>query len=306
VTASGSSNGGNYSVYVSNRSIFYQGPGYPLPTGGGRYEITTWGMQKSIPTLSGVLQVRVLCKTNTSYYISVGSFGVPMQMGVWTMFGATIDTLSMGSDCSPDTGGLVRSATLYLNHQDNSCISGTCPDLYLDDLVVHVTDGHNLVGNPNFEAMASDGWGLSGGSSVLSISSTAAHSGSYSLRQTSRSVPLAGPRYALPIGAARYNVSFWAQHTGTQTHDLILQSTYTCIGSSAVTPAPIFTAQGVPGNNWTQVAGSVVVPPADAPAGCKLQSAGVYVRTDGTMCGTGSGQVECPDLYVDDVSVTLQ
>ena len=41
-------------------------------------------------------------------------------------------------------------------------------DLYIDDLVVQVTDGHNLVGNPNFEASATaiDGWGVSSGSAV--------------------------------------------------------------------------------------------------------------------------------------------
>jgi hypothetical protein len=61
----------------------------------------------------------------------------------------------------------------------------------------------------------------------------------------------------------------------------------------------------VPGNTWTQLTGTAVFPPADAAVGCKLSLAAVYVRQDGTACGTGAGQVECPDLYIDDVSITL-
>jgi carbohydrate binding protein with CBM4/9 domain len=313
VAALGAANSGGYSTFVSSRTIYYQGPGYALPTGPGKYEITAWGMQKdSANSISGLLQVRVLCRTNVSYYITVqagGGFGVPMPQGVWTMFSHTIDTGAMGSDCAPDatTPGLVRSATLYLNHTDNACGNGgsgeACPDLYIDDVVVRVPDGHNLVGNPNFEAGAIDGW--TAGSSVLGISTTIAHGGTNSLRQTTRSIPTTGPRYGLPTGPARYNFSFWVQHTGTMTHDLILQHTYNCITPAGlITPPPITTATAVAANTWTRLTGTAVMPPADAAPGCKVQNAAVYVRTEGTACGTGTGQVECPDLYVDDVSIT--
>jgi len=118
-------------------------------------------------------------------------------------------------------------------------------------------------------------------------------------------VPTAGPRYSLPIGAARYAVSLWAQHSGTAAHDLVLQPTYTCIGGALVAPPPIATATMVAGNVWTHLTGTAVFPPADAAAGCKLGQAAVHVQQEGTACGSASGQVECPDLYVDDVSVTL-
>jgi hypothetical protein len=62
---------------------------------------------------------------------------------------------------------------------------------------------------------------------------------------------------------------------------------------------------GVTTGAWTQLMGTVTMPPANAPAGCKVTAASVYVMQEGTMCGTGSGQVECPDLYVDDASITL-
>jgi hypothetical protein len=229
-----------------------------------------------------------------------------MSQNVWTQFSGTVDTTTAGADCLPNgsPAGLVRSATLYLNHTMDT--TAPYPDLYLDDVVVQVPDGHNLVGNPNFEAGPVDGWSLSGGSSVLSVSTTVGHGGTSSLHQASRSIPSAGPRYALPTGAARYNISFWVQHTGTQMHDLMLQPTYTCISpAGAVTPPPITTVANVAGNTWTQLMGTAVFPPADAAVGCKLSLAAVFVRHEGTACGAGAGQVECPDLYIDDVSITL-
>jgi hypothetical protein len=67
-----------------------------------------------------------------------------------------------------------------------------------------------------------------------------------------------------------------------------------------MTPAPIVTAMAVPGNTWTELKGTATFPPADAPPGCKLLVAAVYVRHEGTAC-TGP----CPDLLIDDVSITV-
>ena len=83
-----------------------------------------------------------------------------MPQNVWTQFSATIDTTqAAGVDCLPTgaTPGVVRSAYLYLNHLDT--VPAPYPPLYLDDVVVQVTDGHNLVGNPNFEAGVADAGG---------------------------------------------------------------------------------------------------------------------------------------------------
>ena len=310
--------GGQDAIVATGRSYYYQGPGYALPTGPGRYTITAWGLEKdaNYPTMNGVLQLRIACLNNTNYYLPVqdgGGFGLTMQQGAWTMFSGTIDTTTAGTDCSPTAvpAGMVRSATVYFNHSNDYCGSGgsgtPCPDLYFDDLVVQVTDGHNLVGNPNFEASATatDGWGVSTGSAVQNISSTVAHLGTRSLHEASRTSPSTGPKWTLPIGAARYNISFWVQHIGTVPHDLNLQTSYTCAGGSAVTPPPIKTLSMVAGGNWIQLTGAAVLPPANAAAGCKMTAASVYLTQEGTACGAGTGQVECPDLYVDDVSITL-
>ena len=311
VAASGVAHGGQYSIGVASRSQYYQGPGYNIPSGPGRYTITGWAMQKELASITGLLQVRLLCAVNVNpgYYHTVQptGFGVVMTQGVWTMFSATIDTSMSpsGIDCLPTgaTPGLVRLATLYLNQFDD--MASPKPELFLDDVTVTAPDGHNLVGNPNFESGLIDGWSLSAGSSSLSISTTVAHSGSKSLRQSTRSLPIAGPRYAMPTGPARYTVSAWVQHAGTTARTLMLQPTYTCIGGAQVTPPPIAMTTDVQGNTWTQLSGTVVFPPANATAGCKLSLAGVHVQHDGNTCGTVAPQVECPDLFVDDVSVTF-
>lgn len=48
----------------------------------------------------------------------------------------------------------------------------------------------------------------------------------------------------------------------------------------------------------------VTDPPASAPAGCKLTQAAVYLQQEGGTCGADGG-IECPDLYVDDVAITV-
>jgi hypothetical protein len=305
VASSGVSHSGGYSVVGNNRTLAYQGPAYTLPSGPGKYVISAWGLQRDMVMIAGALQVRLTCMTSTSY-VDV-AYGVTMSQNIWTSFSSTIDTTKFGVDCLP-TGaapGLVRSASLYLNHPPE--VPSPFPNLYLDDLVVQVTDGHNLVGNPNFEAGLADGWSLSAGSSTVTIDTTAAHGGTKSLHQSGRSIPAAGPRWVLPTGTARYAFSFWVRHApaingdAQATYDLVLQPTYNCITpSGAVTPPAIATAMAVQPNTWVELKGTGTFPPADAPKDCKLLLAAVYVRQEGTAC-TGP----CPDLFVDDVEIKL-
>ena len=143
----------------------------------------------------------------------------------------------------------------------------------------------------------------------MAIDSTTAHGGTKSWRQYGRSIPAAGPKYLLPIGTARYDISFWVRHAPAptnpgdlQTHDLMLQTTYNCInppGTMSPT-SPIAMVADVPRNTWVELKGTATFPPADAPVGCKLSLAAVYVRHEGTACNG-----PCPELFIDDVSITL-
>jgi hypothetical protein len=177
------------------------------------------------------------------------------------------------------------------------------PNLFIDDLVVTVTDGHNLVGNPNFESGTTAGWGSTGG--TLGITTAQAHGGTNSLLDTNRTQTFQGPKWSLPIGAAQYNVSFWVLHNGSLPHSLMLEPSYTCQGGAQQFPNSVGTVGNVAGGTWTELTATVTFPPANAQAGCQLSAAALYVQQEGGTCGTGVGQTECPDIYVDDVVIKL-
>jgi hypothetical protein len=292
---------GQYSAAVMGRSVFYQGPSYTLPTGAGRYAISMWAMQNQDPTFKGVLTVALSCRTGAQYF-TVGPFGVTMTMGNWTNFTGTIDTSI--ADCSPTANppGVVKDAIIYLN-QDTAMpgMPVAFPDFYVDDLVVQVLDAHNLVGNPNFETMAPEGWAING-VGTLGISMMG---GSYSLGLTGRSTSTTGHKYFLPLGPAKYNVVFNVLHTGTAPHNLVLVPTYTCLGGSVVTGSAFASVTSAAANAWVTLSGSLTMPPANASAGCRLTQAAVHVQQEAGTCGTGAGMIECPDLYLDNVSITL-
>jgi len=310
-TAAGFAHTGRYGGTCFGRTAAYHGPAYRLPTGAGKYVVSAWGMQNSEGSLNGMLSIQFQCAT-VNPVTAGASVTLPMKQGVWTQFTTTFDTTATATtsplgDCLPAMGGVVKLARLVFNSDAGS--SGTPPDLFVDDVVVQVADGHNLVANPGFDSpFITDGWSTGGAAApaALSISSTQFKSGTASLSMTGRPLPTSGPTYALPIGALRYNVSVQALHTGTSTHSLVLQPTYTCLGGVATTASPIATVAAAPGGTWTPLAGTVTLPPADAPPGCRLTAATVSVRQSETgTCTASGGALEGPDLYIDDVSITL-
>jgi hypothetical protein len=305
VTGAGLSHAGSYSLEVTGRDQNYQGPSYPIPTGAGKYDITAWAMQNDDASLPVGLQVSLNCGATGATQAFPGVGFTTVQQGQWTKITGTVDTSAADPACQPTatTPGDVTGATLYLNQNTSTAPTPVAfPNLFLDDVVIHVTDGHNLVGNPNFESGTTSGWQNNGGG-ALSVSTTIYKTGTHSLKLSGRTQNYNGPRWTLPLGAAKYNVSINVLHTGTQAHALMIEPTYTCNGGSPQFPAAAAYLGTAVGNTWYTLSGTVTLPPADAPGGCKLVSAGLYVQQgESGTCGTG---IECPDLYIDDVSITL-
>jgi len=308
---------GTYAIANTGRTATFNGPAYPMPTGAGKYNVTAWGMQTAATpdaTLNGVLNAKVTCgSTSVDHFPSIGPNPTPgfnqwpLPNATWTKMTGVIDFTAVGADCQPGaaTPGVVRGALVYLN-QNGAGTPTAQPDIYLDDVVITVTDGHNLVGNPNFEAGTTAGW-QNNGAGALATSTAIFLGGSHSLALTGRTSTFNGPRWSMPLGAAKYNVTFNALHTGANNHDLSLEGTYTCNdGMGARFPAPFATANAAGGNSWNTLTGTVTFPPANAPVGCKLTSAAIYLQQEfvGTN-GACTAGVECPDLFIDDVSITL-
>ena len=187
----------------------------------------------------------------------------------------------VGSDCfaNPKVGGdppgLVRSAVVLLDEDMNDAAlpDKTFPNFYVDDLVVTVDDNHNLVGNPNFEVAGGfvDGWSTNAaavkGTAMLSVSTTQHNGGKNSLWERNRSLPSVGIRYALPIGAANYAVTFYVMQSGVTAHALQLWAAYSCYGDPAnsVRQKAIAQTGALPGGTWAALSSSAVAfPPSDA------------------------------------------
>ncbi len=312
----GFSHTGQYSIQETGRSIYYAAPGYAFPLGLGKYNISVWARQNDDINFPGVLQVRLNCAGDSSYIAVLQSFSQNMPMGTWTQLMGTIDTtnattaLGLQPDCLGPSG-LVKSAFLYLNQPDYTSgsppVPNALPDLYMDDLVIQVPDGHNLISNSGIESGYPDGWTASATPSLLQPTANQKNGGMYSLWLSKRAATTTGISYTLPTGAARYKVTFNAMHTGTMPHPLVIQPAYTCIGGTPkFGPQITLPGSGGPGTSgngeWVTLTGTVTMPPASEAAGCVLQQAAVTLQQGDTgACST----VECPDLYLDDASITI-
>ena len=312
MASSGVAHSGGYSVVGTNRTFAYQGPAYDAADRTGKIHHQRLGRcSETWPAMLGALQVRLdlpdehepgLLRRRAEYR----QRDAPEHLDVVQRHHRHHDEL--GVDCLPTgaTPGVVRLASAL--PQSPGHRPDPYPNLYLDDLVVQVTDGHNLVGNPNFEAGVADGWSLSAGSSTRGDRQHRRprrheeHAPDRAIDPGRRTELVAadrrGPLRNFVLGAARACLSGDAEAT----YDLMLQPTYNCITPSGqMTPPPIATVTAVPKNTWVELKGTATFPPADAPAGCKLSLAAVYVRHDGHRLQPAP----CPELFVDDVSVTL-
>jgi hypothetical protein len=273
----------------------------------------------------GLLQLRLNCAQNTFYY--AGNLEQGMTSGTWVNFTATFDTTkdtNVKSDCLANptlpgaVPGLVRSAVVLFDQDMNDPpVPGktTFPDFYVDDLVVTANDVINLVGNPNFEAAGGfvDGWSTNAldvkGAATLSVSTTQHNGGTNSLWAKNRSLWNVGIRYALPIGAADYAVTFYVMQSGVTAHRLQLWAAYSCLNDPAgsVRTRAITQTSALPTGMWATLSSAAVAfPPSDAPKPCKMTGAAFWVtQVDQGMCGSGAGQVECPDLFLDDAIIAI-
>jgi hypothetical protein len=311
---------GTYAMGDTNRTHDYDGPAYSLPTGVGKYNVSAWVTEANTAQPSAV-QVAITCGSFADYP-TLGTYGMKLDppgtpdagsgdhVG-WTQASGIIDTTaSKYVTCQPGaaTPGQTNSMYVYVGQTSEVTVvdGGTevlRPNYYMDDVVITVTDGHNLVGNPNFESGSTAGWGNNGGG-TLQTTTSAFNSGMKSLELAGRSATSNGPSMTMPLGAAQYDVVFYAMHDGSVPHNLILTQQYTCKGSSAQYVS-IATASNVSAGQFSKLSTTVTYPPANAPSGCLLTTAGIYVQQEQGTCGTATGNIECPNIYIDDVSITL-
>ena len=179
VAAGGVAHTGQYSVCGVEPQQYYQGPGYNMPTGAGQVQHHRLGHAEGARqhrrSVAGPTAVRGQRQPGLLPHRSarrVSACRWPWESGRCSAPPSTRRSRRRASIVCrrgrrPAWSGRRRSTSI-----STTTCRARSPPLYLDDVVVTVTDGHNLVGNPNFEAGLVDGWSLSAGSSTLTISTT--------------------------------------------------------------------------------------------------------------------------------------
>ena len=299
---------GTYAMGNITRTDNYNGPAYAIPTGAGAYAIEPVGdAERERRTARGGAGEPGLRRRHGRLLPDVGTFGFNLPQGTWTPISGTVNLATTSALCHPSaaTPGVVRSAAVYVN-QFGDGTPAVRPNLFVDDLVVRVTDGHNLVGNPNFEAFDSvPGWAPPGlakqrrrhaGHHHLGVQDRRAGPGA---DRPGRHVQRPALEPAAGCGQVQRERLRPAQRGRSRTTWFCSRRTTAAgLGRSSRRRSPACRRSA---SNWTQLSGTVTFPPANAPVGCRLTSAAVYVQQENGTCGT----LECPDIYIDDVSITL-
>lgn len=297
-----------------------------LPDGGFEAGIDGWqawnGSTLSASTdqaRSGAQSLRATSRPNDAQFAvynltSLVSSDTTYAISAWVLHtGAAPDTVRLASKlgcASGDTYPWLESNTAvepntWTQLSGNLAIPASCTvtdvaiflegaapgsDVFVDDVRV-VPPSTNLVANGTFEADAS-GWSSWNGT-VLAVSADQARTGSQSLLAANRPNENQFAVYNL-TGLVQpnrtYNVSAWAQVTGSEPRTVRMASVVQCVGADATYPW-LDNDTGVPANTWTELTGTLSIPDC-------AEIAQVQIFFEGTQLGV--------DVYLDDVSVTPQ
>lgn len=264
---------GSYSAYMTGRDMEWNGPALTIPAGAGTYSVSAWALQDGAAPLT--LQLTAHCGGDSENYFGVQQVAA-VEANTWTQFAGTF---TFPANCY---GGV-----LYLQQ-----VGGTVyPDLYLDDVVVKAVTVPNLAGNSGAETVNTatpsapfDWGGFNGGTLTSSVAQY--HGGAKSAAALGRTGIGQGLAFAVPTGAGRYAISVWAYQTSGADAKLWLQAVTAC----ATTEYPLLASPVVPSATWTQLSGTLTLPP-----GCKSVQAYVVQASDATAT--------VADLFLDDASI---
>jgi hypothetical protein len=276
---------GTASALLSGRQSVQGGVGYVLPAGAGTYRISLWVLHTDATSHFLGLTWR---RCSTTDFVGIASAPAPIPPNTWTPLSAVI---TVPDNCVHSTAYSEQSEPMPM---DGSI--GVVADLYADDIAIEPMNVPNIVGNGGGEvAIAASGtspW--KGYGCTIVQSTTVFHAGVGSVSCTDRAVAASGPAYYLPAGAARYNVSAFAQHAGTGMLDLALTATLTCsttaTGAPSTTTLTVASAAGVMPSTWKPLTGTLTIPAFCTTAFLRLEQ---------------QGGAELPVLFIDELSAAF-
>jgi GH35 family endo-1,4-beta-xylanase len=209
------------------------------------------------------------CVGGGTNYAQIGAAKSVPSANTWTRFYG----LASIPNCS------LQTIQLY--------VEGGTADLYVDDVQVFDTSGGaNLTPDGTFETGTASGWSTFG--SALSVTSTVAHSGTYSALTSGNGAAIQRNIQPLVTGGKLYLATGWVSVGSDVTNgseQVKWQSAKSCDGAS--TTYPFYAGPTVTSGQWVQVTGLI-----DLTACTTVNSLSLYAQE----ASTGS-------LYLDDVSL---
>jgi endo-1,4-beta-xylanase len=252
-------NGDANSLLVANRTATYMGPSLnllnlPNVVAGATYQVTAYVLLAAPDSTNPTVTI----STRTADCATSGAFG---NLATSSALSSTAWTKVQGTFSFSDLPGPPTSLVLYLQS------SSATDSFYIGDVVISElspappspSQQDNTGITSTFEDGGLDGWSSRTGSSTLTNSTAAAHTGTHSLLTTGRTANFDGPQINVSnkmYNGSRYNISGWVMLVPTDgsSHVINMSLQLTLDGNTSfpsITPYPGVT---VPADgNWHQI-----------------------------------------------------
>jgi endo-1,4-beta-xylanase len=252
-------NGDANSLLVANRTATYMGPSLnllnlPNVVAGATYQVTVYVLLAAPDSTNPTVTI----STRTADCATSGAFG---NLATSSALSSTAWTKVQGTFSFSDLPGPPTSLVLYLQS------SSATDSFYIGDVVISElspappspSQQDNTGITSTFEDGGLDGWSSRTGSSTLTNSTAAAHTGTHSLLTTGRTANFDGPQINVSnkmYNGSRYNISGWVMLVPTDgsSHVINMSLQLTLDGNTSfpsITPYPGVT---VPADgNWHQI-----------------------------------------------------
>jgi endo-1,4-beta-xylanase len=252
-------NGDTNSLLVTNRTATYMGPSLdllsvPNVVAGATYQVTAYVLLAAPDSTNPTVTI----STKTADCATSGAFG---NLGTSGALSSTAWTKVQGTFSFSDLPGPPTSLILYMQS------SSATDSFYISDVTIgelappppNPSQQDNTGITTTFEDGGLDGWSSRTGSSTVTNSTAAAHSGTHSLLTTGRVANYDGPQISVSnkmYNGSRYNLSAWVMLVPTDgsSHVINMSLQATLDGNTSfpsITPYPGIT---VPADgNWHQI-----------------------------------------------------
>ncbi len=294
-------NGDTHALLVTNRTAGFMGPSLDLLTvnnlvAGATYQLSAYVLlaaaDSSNPTAT-ISTKLTNCANASGAYANVAT-SAALSSTAWTKI--------QGNFSYSTSPGPPTSLILYIQS------SSATDSFHIGDVTIaevsppppNPSQQDNTGISTNFEDGGVDGWSSRSGSSTVSNSAAAAHSGSHSLLVTGRIANYDGPQISVAnkmYNGSRYNVSAWVMLVPTDgsTHVINMSLQVTLSGTTSYPTITGYPGVTVPADgNWHQIG----VNGFNMSNAYDSGSASLYLQT---FPASGTDLVS---FYVDDFSLT--